>query len=586
MVTVVIILAVVASTWLVVRVIAFDWHPMGDYRTLQLRVSDVGGSHTPLVGLYSRFDWNHPAPWVFWSLALPYRMFGDTGLLLGAIAVNLAAIVAALAVCVRAGRRWVLVVAFVAALLCGGLGLGGLADPWNPYLVVLPSFAMLVGAWRAMDGSRSGALLAVIAGSFAMGSHFGAAPLVVSVIAVVIVALAWSSFRGSDRHHARVTALWCAIAAAVMWLPALVEQVVHSPGNLRTLATFVLDGGRGTVNGFGSGVRIVARSLALPFDWARGSAPTFAGGPLDDRTWTVPVGLLALAVATWFAWGRARRSDRTRRFLELHLCIVAIVAVVAETIAMSRINGLLAPYLVRTTWAVAAIVWLAVIGVVVGAIGDRVGERVALDRWLAVLVGLVLVVTIVRGVDTTPLEPPVAWARAEQAIAPAALATISGLPGPVLVDGGYGADGAVASEIASAARAEGYDVYRPSSVGFIVGPHRTIATSAAASTVMVVSGDVRFAYAADPAWHEIASYDPLTAEQRAELAAIEDRVTADIDVTGLTPDAAAEARRAAFLEWKDAKDHSHDPGALYLRWKELSRGTDVVAAFWRSGPPS
>ena len=585
-VSVVIGVAVVALVATVVRISVFDWHPMGDYRTLQLRVSDVGSSHTPLVGLYSRFDWNHPAPWVFWFLAIPYRMFGETGLLLGAIAVNVAAVIASIAVCLRAGRRWMLVCALVVAVLCGGLGLGGLADPWNPYLVVLPSFAMLVGAWRAIDGSRSGALLAVIAGSFAMGSHFGAAPLVLSILAVVVVSLVWQSMRGTDRGRARTTALWCVLAAAVMWLPALVEQAVHDPGNLRTLATFVLDGGRGAVNGSGSGVRIVSRSLALPFDWATGSAPTFAGGPLDDRSWAIPVGFVALLVATFVAWRRVRDGRDERRAPELHLCIVALVAVAAEVVAMSRINGLLAPYLVRTTWAVAAIVWMAVLGVVVGVVADRVGPRVAIDRSIAVLVGAVLVVTMARGIDVAPLRPPGPWARAEEAIVGPVLATVSALPGPVLVDGGFGADGAVASEVASSARAAGDDVYRPSWMGFIVGPHRTIADAAVASTVMIVSGDVRHDYEADPAWHEIVTYDPLTPAERSELATIRERVTADTDVTGLDPVAAERARSASLLAWKDANDYSHHPGVEYLRWKELSRDTDVVAAFWRSGPPA
>ena len=90
----VVLLALVAALWLSIRVGTLGWHPMGDYRTLQLRVSDVGGSQTPLVGLYSRFGWNHPGPWVYWLLAGPARLFGDDGLLVGAVMVNLAAVAA------------------------------------------------------------------------------------------------------------------------------------------------------------------------------------------------------------------------------------------------------------------------------------------------------------------------------------------------------------------------------------------------------------------------------------------------------------------------------------------------------------
>lgn len=52
------------------------WRPSGDWAVLTMRVEDVG-RHTPLVGPYSRFGWNHPGPLMYWLLAFPYHLFGD-----------------------------------------------------------------------------------------------------------------------------------------------------------------------------------------------------------------------------------------------------------------------------------------------------------------------------------------------------------------------------------------------------------------------------------------------------------------------------------------------------------------------------
>ena len=55
------------------------WAPSGDRAIQVLRISDVGTSHTPLTGSWSRFGWDHPGPIVFWVLAPFARLLGDRG---------------------------------------------------------------------------------------------------------------------------------------------------------------------------------------------------------------------------------------------------------------------------------------------------------------------------------------------------------------------------------------------------------------------------------------------------------------------------------------------------------------------------
>lgn len=586
----VVLLALVAALWLSIRVGTLGWHPMGDYRTLQLRVSDVGGSETPLVGLYSRFGWNHPGPWVYWLLAGPARLFGDDGLLVGAVMVNLAAVAAAVSVCVGAGRRWVVVCALTIALLCAGIGLGGLADPWNPFLVVLPLFTMLVATWRALDGSRAGAIVAVVAGSFAVGAHFGSAPLVAAMLSVLAFALVWRSVRGPERRAARTTLVWSAGAALVLWAPALLEQAIETPGNLRKLGSFAVDGGEEGTNGLDSGARIVARSLTVTFDWIRGDAPVLPGGILDTGAFAVPIGLLALAGVTFLAL--RRRSPR-----EVSLCALAGLAVVVQVVSMSRISGPLFTYLVRTTWVVAAFVWMAVIGVLASVIAERVAARGALssavDRnrsdavsdVLATLVGLVVLVTMARGIDVAPLGPYSSWERTEAAITPVVLDAIERAPKPVLLVNGDLTDGAVGSDILAKARAAGLDASKPTDAAFIVGAHRTIDPTTAATTIAIVSNDAIARYAADPAWRLLVRYDALSPQERAELEALESAPSAGLDTTGLTPEQVREERATALDRWRRQQAEASTPSPEFERFKWLADNGDIVAAFERAGPP-
>ena len=62
------------------------WHPVFDLAMTELRVRDVGGSHTPLIGLQGRIGptGSHPGPLSFYLLAPVYRLFGSSAFALQA----------------------------------------------------------------------------------------------------------------------------------------------------------------------------------------------------------------------------------------------------------------------------------------------------------------------------------------------------------------------------------------------------------------------------------------------------------------------------------------------------------------------
>ncbi len=177
-----VVLAVVLLPLLVAAVrlgLAGGWHPTLDNALIELRVRDVG-SHPVLLGPFSREGWNHPGPALFYLLALPYRMAGGhpIGLLLGALAVNAAAI-AGMAVIARrrGGQVPLLAMLLLLSLLVRTLGVDFLADPWNPNITVLPFGLFLFLCWDMTCGGAWSLPLAVGVGSFLVQSHLGYAPV-------------------------------------------------------------------------------------------------------------------------------------------------------------------------------------------------------------------------------------------------------------------------------------------------------------------------------------------------------------------------------------------------------------------------
>ena len=80
------LLTLVVSVPLLVSLIALTrrhWYPVLDLAMTEFRVRDVGGRHTPLIGLPGRIgnfpeQGSHPGPLSFYLLAPTYRLLGST----------------------------------------------------------------------------------------------------------------------------------------------------------------------------------------------------------------------------------------------------------------------------------------------------------------------------------------------------------------------------------------------------------------------------------------------------------------------------------------------------------------------------
>lgn len=534
-----------------VRVLTWDWLAVGDFGTLRLRTLDVGTSQTPLVGIYSRWGWNHPGPMLLVFMAPALRLTGGAGhgLLLGALLINLGAIAATVAVARRAGSEVLGLVALSLVVLCRALGSGELLDPWNPYILIVMLFTAMVAAWRAILGDRVAAVVFVVSASFAVQSHIEVALTVLLLTVSVLIALIMRAVHGAEPDRDRRTLAVACAAGALCWLLPIIEQFTASDGgNMRAIISFAIHGG-GEVNGWSDGARIVSWFLAAPTNWLGGDLLVPRGGA------SLPVALILVLVAGGWALRRRYRSESV-------LCGVALLAVVTAFVACARISGVAYPYLYRWVLAVAVAVWLAIGAVVL----RELRERFEWSRWTGValwsITCVLLVITLVQGPDLTALKGSDTALRKFESLVQPTIDAVRELPQPTLITvTASGVDGSFAIDMLQRAPDEGIDLRFGSDRAFIFGADRTIDPALANSELVLAQGGFRATYIDDPRYRLVAEFDPLTAEERREY------------------------ERLDAIDWNSRSDGPADPGPEYRRYRELAEDFEYLAVFVSDQPP-
>ena len=545
------VLALVVAAVLALRALTWDWLAVGDFGTLRLRTLDVGTSNTPLVGIYSRWGWNHPGPMLLLFMAPTLRAVGGAGhgLLLGALLINLGAISAVLVVARRAGPQTFALVALSSVILCRALGSGELLDPWNPYVLILPLFTAAVAAWRAVLGDRVAAMVFVVAASFAVQCHVESALSVVMLTTVVFGALVIRSWRGSSPAYDRRTLLMSLGVGLVCWVLPVIEQFTSSTGgNLRAVVSFALHGS-GEVNGWHDGARILGWFLASPTNWLGGDLLVPKGGS------SIPIALIVLLAAS--VWAAHRRFHS-----ELLLCAIAGSLALTAFVACSRISGVAFPYLYRWVLTVAVLVWMAIGAVVLRELRERMGRR----RWAEVVMWTItcalLLVTLVQGPDVSALEGSETALRKFDSLVDPTVAALRELPSPTLITvTASGVDGSFAIDMLQRSPAGGFDVRFGTDRAFIFGSQRTIDPARANSELVLAQGASRDAYITDSRYRLVAEFDPLTPEERREYEQLD------------------------AIDWNARPDGPTDPGVEYRRYRELAEDFEYLAVFVSDQPP-
>lgn len=370
------------------RAIADGWTPIGDNAAIAIHTHDVFSSDTPLVGTRTTLGGpgftervRHPGPLEFWALALPDRAAGGApwGIVVGTALIAIAALVAVAWAATRTAGTTVAVSAVaLAAVGSWSLGRQWLVDPWNPYVAVLPTVAMLFLAWAVIAGDAWALPALALAASFVAQAHVMGVPLAFVMLAgatAVVVA-------GRPAGRQLVAA---AVVLAVSWSFPAWDQLVNRPGNVVALARAYRAEEQDGV-GWTYAARAVARAIGvIPLFGrpARDVGPLGASLPLG--AWLAAFAVLAALVAATVL------SLRWRDRIAVSAGVVALAALAVDAATTAQIPAGfpdVAFYRVLHLWSLGIIVWFALALMAV----RMLTVPVPLRRIAAVLAAGVLVV--------------------------------------------------------------------------------------------------------------------------------------------------------------------------------------------------
>jgi hypothetical protein len=413
-----------------------DYFPTGDYAYIEMHTRDVG-HHPVLIGLYSRVDWSHPGPAAFYLLSLPYRLTGGAsiGVNVGALLINGAAIAGMALVARRRGGTPLMLLTLVGCgVLARAIGADFLRDPWNPSITVLPFGLLLFLCWEMTAGEAWALPVAAGVASYCVQTHIGYAPMAIPLVAWGAAWLVVHARRADRRRRRRLAnaSLIAVAVVAVMWLPPLIDQLVHSPGNLTRIARY-FDKPDAKAHTLAQGYRVVGAQFGLAPDWIAGQhklSPLLFGETDLVFSAPAPVLLLPFGVAALVLW-RRRSSEGLRLAATLALALVLGVLAVARTI------GAVNDYRLRWTW---------VLGMVAGIVVAWAAWTLVAGRWpraergalvpmaVSVLVVLAGVNAIAAARAGTPAGGPKKnWSSTMAALIPPAADALPTGDGEVLV---------------------------------------------------------------------------------------------------------------------------------------------------------
>lgn len=514
------------------------YFPVLDLAMTEFRVRDVGGVHTPLIGLPGRIgkfpeQGSHPGPLSFWLLAPVYRLLGSSAwaLLASSIVLNMAAVGTAVALGFRRGGWWLAGGVSVWLLVAmHGYGISLLTQPWNPYLPLIAWTVVVLATWMVLEGDHRMLVVLVAAGTLCAQTHVPYLLLCLGLFALAAGVTGYRWFRGErDGRRPLLISLLASLAVGlVLWIGPIIDQLVHDPGNIRMLQQHFMNPPEEAI-GVAAGLKLLLRHLDLLPALRFG-----AGGFVAPDSPSMVSGALLLAV--WLAAVAVAWRLRHRPLLWLHATLGA--ALVLEAMSMVRIFGKVWYYLTLWAWSISLAIAIVSAATFVVAVRRRRGDDARRPLWRGVVVaGAVLsayaMVSLTVDAAGADVPEPQLSAPLGELVAPTVAAiddrdasyVVTWTDAAFFGSQGYG----LVNELERAGLKVGVDpTFRVP-----VTPHRVIDRADAAAEIHLATGSYIDEWRADPDAVEVAYADTRTEAEVAEFAQLSQEVRDGLEAAGL-----------------------------------------------------
>jgi hypothetical protein len=381
---------------------------VGDHALLEQATRHVFRGDT-LLGLVSRFTFNHPGPLFFYLTAPLEAAFGSasTGLYISTCLVNAAA-AAAIVACTRIFGRRSHAVAALLVVFTWFVAFGNVAaDPWGPLVIVLPLAAFLVNAAMFARGKSAAAYPAVVFGTLAAQTHVAAAPTAAAVGLVALVAfLIGARRRGGLERDERWRLAFAASVLIILFVPPLVEQIVAPSGNMKELCGFFVHRteprkpladatAHWTLATSWLPERVFTRALV-----AEGPIPLVRRADAM-RTVASPNARLVAIVHVMSIAIAAIVAGRRRDVPSISLLAIGTIADAAAVFSLQAVVGPVHHFLVFWTTAASSVAWIGVLGTFFAAVG-AIGLR--MPRVSGILAPALVTLILAAAVTSTSLQ--------------------------------------------------------------------------------------------------------------------------------------------------------------------------------------
>ena len=518
-----------------------QYHPWSDHALTELQTRSVGRNEV-LVGLYSREEWNHPGPALFYVLAPIYWLTGgmSVAISIGALLINGASVAGMALVARRIGGTPLMLVSLLcSALLIRMLSAEFLQDPWNCFVTTLPFGLLVFLTWAMWRGELWAFPVAAGVFTFLAQAHVGFVPLGAPLLAwgaVGLVASVVTVPAGDDDASGGTRPPWGRVARTglvgvvvlvVGWSPVAFDALRNEPTNTGQIVEYFRNPGEDG-HSLAEGWRVMSGQFGGLPEWLTYKhAPSIAGQSPFITSSPFPWMLLLVVAAGVVLWRRRVAGGRA-------LLGALAVTFVAGIVAVSRTVGLAFDYRLRWTY-IPAMVALVAVGWAAWSLatsrwprsGGRVLTRAALAG-IAVLSGINVVTAATAG---TPQDDDSA---AVASLTDQVLDHLSGREGTVFINDQHHAGAWHARGLLLQLEREGYDVGVHESLANEYGEHRVHPDPALGGTepvtVLYVTRDEYIPQAAErPGMRMIAEWRARPEAETEALLADHAAIGADMD---------------------------------------------------------